>query len=154
MTKTIRSIHARLAKFKDSPIGYGVHLRHDLSTLILDRLEYLGWTQRQLADAMGSPESFVSRLIHSDANCTFEVVGRVLHALGSRPRLIEHMSETEPESTNMVRIIRETSMNHYGEAISNTTLGPDRTHTFHSLAESRDPRSWSGNEARSADSLV
>lgn len=76
-------IRERLAQFRRTPRGYGRVLRNSLSRIIVDRLEEHGWSQRQLAEAAGMRESFISRVIHGASNCTFDVAGRILHAVGA-----------------------------------------------------------------------
>ncbi len=76
-------IRERLAQFRRTPRGYGRVLRNSLSRIIVDRLDEHGWSQRQLAEAAGMRESFISRVIHGASNCTFDVAGRILHALGA-----------------------------------------------------------------------
>lgn len=98
MSDAITSIRQRLAEFQASPLGFGVSLRHDVARLIVDRLETLQWQQKDLAQALNKPESFVSRLIHRNANCTLETVGEVFHALGIKPHFVarEVAMQTEP----------------------------------------------------------
>ena len=88
MSDALQSIRKRLSDYQSSPKGYGTGLRHDVAAIIVQRLEELNWTQRDLAKAMGKPESFVSRLIHRNANCELETVGEVLHALGVKPSIV------------------------------------------------------------------
>lgn len=76
-------IRERLAQFRRTPRGYGRVLRNSLSRIIVDRLDEHGWSQRQLAEAAGMKESFISRVIHGASNCTFDVAGRILHAVGA-----------------------------------------------------------------------
>lgn len=78
-----------LEAYEQAPESAGLHLRIDLAELIVRGLERKGWTQRQLAQAAGMKESRITRLIHSDANATFDVAGRVLRALGIRASLKE-----------------------------------------------------------------
>lgn len=73
--------------------GSGLKLRLDLSGLILQRLRLLKWRQRDLARATGLKESFVSRVLHSNANCTLDTVARLLHALGVQGELRESITE-------------------------------------------------------------
>ncbi len=70
--------------FNDNPQSVGMRFRLDLSKLICDALDAKGWTQRDLAREAGMKESFVSRVVNADSNCTFDVAGRLLFALGAR----------------------------------------------------------------------
>ena len=89
----MKALHARLMARLDAynatPEGRSHTLREDLSLLIIRRLEELGWTQKQLAQKCGKNESFISRIIHTDTNATFEVAAAILHALDIQPRLVD-----------------------------------------------------------------
>ena len=78
-----------LAEFESTPESAGYELRHDLAGIIARHLAEKNWTQAQLADAMGAKAPFITRLIHSSSNCTFEVAGRVFFALGLKVKLVE-----------------------------------------------------------------
>ena len=83
-----------LADFRQRPESQGVQLRLNLAELLIRQLRAKGWTQRQLADTAVLKESYVSRVFHSDANCTFETAGRLLFALGIKAELA--VSDKEP----------------------------------------------------------
>ncbi len=78
-----------LRKFDQSPQSVGFDLRNDLAEIILRHLDGKNWTQSQLARAMGVKPPFITRLIHSSSNCTFDVAGRAFLALGVKVRLAE-----------------------------------------------------------------
>lgn len=46
-------------------------------------------TQKQLAEMADMKESFITRIVHADSNCTFDVAGRILQALGVKAKLVE-----------------------------------------------------------------
>jgi len=46
-------------------------------------------TQKQLAEMADLKESFITRIVHADSNCTFDVAGRILQALGVKAKLVE-----------------------------------------------------------------
>lgn len=73
-----------LGEFKENPQSVGYLWRLNLSDILLDRINDQGCTQKQLADKAGMKQPFVSRIINSDSNCTFDVAGRLLFALGIR----------------------------------------------------------------------
>ncbi len=85
----LQDILSSIAEFEASPDYVGLGLKVDLSRLVLRSLRAKGWTQRRLATACGMKESFVSRVIHSDDNCTLDTVGRLMFALGVDIRLEE-----------------------------------------------------------------
>lgn len=78
-----------LAVFESTPEGAAVDLRMDLADLLQYRLLEVGTTQREFAQAVGKRESFVSRVMHADANCTFKVVATLLQAVGVKPKLVD-----------------------------------------------------------------
>src|ERR1700693_4419125 len=87
-TAPIPELLAGLEEFERSPASRGLDLRLDLAQIVLHRLSELGWTQRQLGEAAGTPEQVVTRIVHSSANCTFDTAGRILFALGTKPKLV------------------------------------------------------------------
>jgi len=83
-----------LDEFEATPESVGIDLRLDLADLIIAQLDRKRWTQKRLAQRCGMKESFVSRIIHAESNCTFDVAGRLLHALGVKPKLT--VAQTKP----------------------------------------------------------
>lgn len=86
---TISELRDRLDAFDDSPLGAGMDLRLSLAELILVGLKAKGWTQRQFANEAELKEPFISRILHSNVNCTLDTAARLLHALGVRARIQE-----------------------------------------------------------------
>ncbi|MCA9312058.1 MAG: helix-turn-helix domain-containing protein [Phycisphaerales bacterium] len=103
--KQIERLHQRLRHFNATPEGRSQTLRADLATIMIQRLSELGWTQKELARRCGKPESFISRLIHTDTNCTFEVAAHVLHTLGVQPRLVnaDTLPAAHPQAPDAAR---------------------------------------------------
>ncbi|MBY0261203.1 MAG: helix-turn-helix domain-containing protein [Phycisphaerales bacterium] len=77
-----RDLLGLLAEAEAKPESVGFDLRLDLASIVLRALRQRGWSQSDLARAAGMKASFISRVVHSDANCEFETAGRILHALG------------------------------------------------------------------------
>lgn len=77
-----RNVLAILESFKQKPESRGYGLRLDLAQIVGAAMEEKGWTQKQLAEAAGMKESFVTRIMHAHQNCTLDSVGRILFALG------------------------------------------------------------------------
>jgi len=92
--KTILDIQADLEEFENSGQSEGYDLRLDLADIILRHLDGQKWTQASLAKAAGMKASYLTRVIHSSQNCTFEVAGRILHALGVKARIEEVQTAT------------------------------------------------------------
>jgi transcriptional regulator with XRE-family HTH domain len=86
---TVRDLQKLLEDYEKTAESAGYDLRLDLAEIVLKALKRKGWTQKQLAAAAGKRESFITRIIHSANNCTFEVAGQVLFALGIKARLAE-----------------------------------------------------------------
>jgi len=80
----IRDLLSDLKEYNKTPEAVGMDLRLSLSEIVVRRLAALNWSQAELAKAAGMKASFVSRVIHASSNCTFDVAGRLLHALGVR----------------------------------------------------------------------
>jgi DNA-binding phage protein len=78
-----------MESFESTPEGAGFSLRADLSDIVARHLGERGMTQAQLAAAAGMKPQQLSRVIHSNANCTLDTAGRILHALGIKGKLGE-----------------------------------------------------------------
>jgi plasmid maintenance system antidote protein VapI len=78
-----------LREFEKTSASRGQELRLDLSEIILRHLDGKNWTQAKLAKAAGMKDPFLTRIIHAASNCTFDVAGRLLFALGVHAKLIE-----------------------------------------------------------------
>lgn len=85
----IQDLRTMLEDFEDSADSAGYDLRLDLADLILSSLQRRGWTQKQLAQAVGMKESFITRVVHGGSNCTFGVAGKLLHALNIKAKLVD-----------------------------------------------------------------
>ena len=94
-----RDLLTILEEFEKSPESFGYDLRLDLADLVIRLLRQKGWTQKQLAKAARMKESFITRIIHSASNCTFDVAGRLMFALGVRAKLAEAPVESLPAFT-------------------------------------------------------
>lgn len=84
---SVQDLHDILAQWDANPRSAGVKLRLDLSLLVIQRLNKNGWTHKQLAEKAGVTPWLISRIVLADANCTFETAGRILFALGVKPKL-------------------------------------------------------------------
>lgn len=89
MSRDVQDILRALKEYDRTPESAGVQLRLNLAVIILRHLKLKNWTQRDLANATSFKESFISRLLHSNANCTFDTAGRVFFALGVDARIEE-----------------------------------------------------------------
>ena len=92
-TDILNDLRTDLKNFNATPDALAMELRLDLAGIIVARLKTLGWTQRDLAQATGLKESFISRIIHSNANCTLSTVATILAALDVRATLSQAASE-------------------------------------------------------------
>ena len=92
MTTKAKDLLRILAQYEETPQSMGIELRLDLADLVIRHLDQKGWTQKMLAEQTGVKASFISRIIHADSNCTFEVAGKIMHALGVRIQLQEESS--------------------------------------------------------------
>jgi len=87
---TISELNRILLDLEDSPEGVGYDLRLNLSEIILRHLKSKGWTQRRLADESKKLESYITRVVHSQQNCSLDTIGEILYALGIRASLMEN----------------------------------------------------------------
>ncbi|KKL74080.1 hypothetical protein LCGC14_2068450 [marine sediment metagenome] len=100
-SKAIERIHALLAEYEATPESRGLELRLNLAEIVIRQLRELGWTQRDLASRTSMKEPFISRIVHSNANCTLDTAGKLLFALGIHARIeqvraVEDTAETGP----------------------------------------------------------
>ena len=85
----VQDILKALDQYHQTPESRGMKLRLNLAEIILRHIKENNWTQKELARKTSFKDSFISRLLHSDANCTFETAGRILFALGVEAKLEE-----------------------------------------------------------------
>lgn len=62
-------------------------LREDVSKIICDGLNRLGWSRKKLAEKAGYTEQYVGRVLRREANLSLTAVGNLCFALGVRPVL-------------------------------------------------------------------
>ena len=89
MQKVIRDLLGDLEAYRQTAESRGHDLRNDLANIVVRHLGQRGWSQARLAEAAGMKSPVLTRIIHSDANCTFDTAGRLLYALGIEAKLIE-----------------------------------------------------------------
>lgn len=100
--KGIAKFHALKEAFDASPLSVGVELRFDLADIIINALKTQGITQRELAKRTGMQEAYISRVIHGNANCQFDVAGKILFALGLSAELVAHHGVDQVRVNNFV----------------------------------------------------
>lgn len=83
-----------LNEFKQSYKSLGQSLRVNLSEIVIRGLREKNWTQRDLAGETKICEPTISRIIHSDVNCTLDTAARIMFALDVQARLTK--DEHEP----------------------------------------------------------
>ena len=76
-------------EFEDTADGWAMDLRLSLADIIVKHLRQLGWSQKALAERVGTTEARISALVHGESNCTFDTAARILHALGVKADLVE-----------------------------------------------------------------
>ena len=96
-----------LDEYKRKPESYGMKLRLNLAELVIQQLNSNGWSQRDLAKRIGRKEAYISRILHSDANCTFESAGRILFALGIKVALLPEFEWTSTDDLHGNEIDQE-----------------------------------------------
>ncbi len=92
MTQDVQEILRALKQYEDTPESWGLELRLNVAEIIISALKRKGWRQGDLAREASMKESFISRVLHSNANCTLDTVARLFHALGVNA----HMTEVAP----------------------------------------------------------
>jgi len=89
MSHAVHDILRALAEYEDTAASVGLELRVSLTETILRHLRRKDWSQRELAARTNLKEPYISRILHSNANCTLDTAGKFLHALGIRARFQE-----------------------------------------------------------------
>ncbi len=92
MSRNVSEMLQALDRYERTGKGHGLRLRLNLAEIILRQLRVNGWTQRDMARRTGFKEPFISRILHSNANCTFDTAGKLLSALGVDARIIDETS--------------------------------------------------------------
>lgn len=106
---TTQDLRKILNEFEASAFGFGVDLRFDLGDLLIKGMKDRGWSQKQLAEAVGKKPSFINRIIHGESNCTFDIAGLLLHAVGIRPSISCRSARLNPFKENEAISDGETS---------------------------------------------
>ncbi len=101
-SESIQSIHASLAEYEATPDSRGLELRLNLAEIVIRRLKELRWTQEKLAHLTSINRAHISSIIHSNSNCTFNTIGRVLFALDVHVRF-EVVDDTSQTSRDAAR---------------------------------------------------
>lgn len=96
MPRHIDDIRKALERYKQTPDSVGMELRLSFAEIVLRILRQKGWTQCQLAERARLKPPYISRVLHSNANCTFETAGKILFALGARGTLRETRQADQP----------------------------------------------------------
>lgn len=138
MNPKIQSLLDELREFEASAPGVGFQLRLSLSEILLKHLRLKGWTQSRLAKQAEMKEPQISRIIHSDANCTLDTIGKLFFALGVRVQFQEE-SASVLETDAVVSAIRcfETSP----KINAWRTYGTDvDVETFHMIYQETGPK--------------
>lgn len=115
----IEALLSDLESFEDSAEGWAYELRLDFADLLISGLRERRWSQTELAEKIDRKQPFVNRLIHADANCTLDTIGRLLHALGLKARLVREAKAgpaIEKSDTTANRVYY-TKVNNHGEAL-------------------------------------
>ena len=97
MNKKTNKILKTLEEFEKTEPSFTLELQLSLSELVLCQLENRKWSPQKLAEETGLKESYISRVLDGDANCTLKTVGKLLHALGVRAKIRE--SEEDLKNT-------------------------------------------------------
>ena len=87
MSREVEDILRALDEYNSEEASIGLEMRLSLAEIVLGQLRCRGWSQRDLAERTGLQESYISRVLHSNANCTFGTAGKLLFTLGIRARL-------------------------------------------------------------------
>ncbi len=135
MNETTKMLLEGLEKFRKTPGSFALDLRMFTAEFVLHRLREYGWTQRRLADAMGKPESFVSRFLSGDLNWTTETAGAVFCAIDTRPS--ELFGTGKLRGSSETRVLVSTCEATYGQEISareDSTAGANLVRTAASAA--------------------
>jgi transcriptional regulator with XRE-family HTH domain len=82
------SAFERLGAFKKTKEYFGLALRMSFSDLVTTTLLKKEWTQRKLGKKASMKDSFISRILTSSSDYTFDTAGAILHALGVRAKLV------------------------------------------------------------------
>lgn len=84
----IDTIHEALDEYKQTPESYGLELRLNLAEIVLAYLKRTGISRYQLASRAGMDSGRLNRVIQANANCTLDIVGRLVEAMGLKSRLV------------------------------------------------------------------
>jgi transcriptional regulator with XRE-family HTH domain len=101
MNQALDHLNKLTGEFDATFRGDDAGLRLDLAEIIWRGLKQRGWSQRRLAQESGLADAVVSNIMHGNRNWRCATAARILHALGTKARLIE--AETLTRSTDESR---------------------------------------------------
>lgn len=115
----IQSLLGSLDDYKGTAPGISLKLRLSLAEILQSNMKSRGWTQRKLADKTNKKEAYISRVMHSEANCTLDTIAELLFALDVRAKLQQEILiavSGEQATGGTLRVLRQDGT--YGEEIS------------------------------------
>lgn len=84
MSEVIKEMLQELETFEKTDEAAAIELRTSFTKILIEHLRKKEWTQRQLAEAAGVKESYISRVLHGECNCTFDTAAKLLLALDAK----------------------------------------------------------------------
>lgn len=78
---------ADVQAFRETPDSVGLDLRMDLAELVARHLHGTGLTQAQFGAQFGKKAPYINRIISGTQNCTLDLVGQIIFAMGLRAKL-------------------------------------------------------------------
>lgn len=102
MSKALDELNRLSEEFSASSEGYGHSLRLDFAELIWAGLDRNGWSQTDLARQAKCSDAAISNLVHGNRNFRIDTIGKVLHALGTKTKVVDGEIVSIPRHTDCV----------------------------------------------------
>jgi transcriptional regulator with XRE-family HTH domain len=128
-----KSIAHEVSERRETPQGFDYQLRHHFAQIIVNCLDRLEWSQKELAEASGKSAPYISRVIHSGTRFQSDTAGAILHALNERAKLYGLRIEPAIYNPNKFELITRESpssvaVTAHGQTIKQTIRTSDKAH--------------------------
>jgi hypothetical protein len=94
--KVFQDLRDDVVAFEGTPESVSQDLRMDLAELVARHLRDAGLTQTQFAEKFGKKAPYINRIIGGSQNCTLDLVGQIIFAMGLRAKLSAGPSDALP----------------------------------------------------------
>lgn len=89
MATNCEEICEALKEYNATAESVGLALRLNVAELVMRGMNRKGWNRFSLAHKADVSVQTIFQIVHSDANCTLDTIGRLFHALDVKAHIVE-----------------------------------------------------------------